>query len=99
MHSSVAAAVLRLAAWCPGAPMTANERASPSTPALAAAYAGERNEPSTAPTMLPTSTTDPRAATSAGWRSSQSRRRMLWTRLARPILVVARARPIGSPFV
>ena len=31
---------------------------------------------------------------SAGWRSSQSRRRMLWTRLARPILVVARARPM-----
>ena len=31
---------------------------------------------------------------SAGWRSSQSRRRMLWTRLARPILVVARAKPM-----
>jgi hypothetical protein len=31
---------------------------------------------------------------SAGWRCSQSRRRMLWTRLASPILVVARARPM-----
>jgi hypothetical protein len=31
---------------------------------------------------------------SAGRRSSQSRRRMLWTRLASPILVVARARPM-----
>ena len=30
----------------------------------------------------------------AGWRCSQSRRRMLVTRLASPILVVARARPM-----
>ena len=49
-----------------GPPMTASERASPSRPALAAEYAGDRVDPSWAPTMLPTITTDPRAARSAG---------------------------------
>ena len=41
-----------------GPPMSANERASPSMPALAA-YAGERSDPSGEPAMLPMSTAEP----------------------------------------
>ena len=48
------------------APIRASERLRPSRPAFADAYAGERAEPSAAPMMLPTSTTLPRPAASAG---------------------------------